>query len=83
MTNLQIPQPNRIGIAPAGRGWKARPEILVNADYVHSLLEENRITERDESLMRYLAQVNILKGFGLESFKPKPGCLTALKREHG
>jgi len=23
------------------------------------------------------------RGFGLESFKPKPGCLTALKREHG
>jgi len=60
MTNLQIPQPNRISIAPAGRGWKARPEIPVNADYVHSLLEENRITERDEALMRYLAQTNVL-----------------------
>ena len=60
MTNLHIPQPKRISIAPAGRGWKPRPEILVNADYVHSLLEENRITERDESLMRYLDQVNVL-----------------------
>ena len=58
--NLKPPTPTRISTSPAGRGWRARPDILVNADYVRALLEQNRVTERDESLLRWLDELPIL-----------------------
>jgi hypothetical protein len=58
--NFQIPKPKRITTAPAGRGWKRRPDVVVNPDYVRKLLEEHRMTERDETLVKYLSKVVVL-----------------------
>jgi hypothetical protein len=54
------PSPKRITTAPAGRGSKPRPEIAVNADFVRRLLEEHRLTERDEELLKYLDLLGLL-----------------------
>lgn len=58
--SLQQLPPRRITTAPAGRGWRARPEITVNNDYVRKLLEESRLTERDETLLKYLDELAVL-----------------------
>jgi hypothetical protein len=50
----------RITTSPAGRGWKPRPEVVVNSEYVKKLLEENRLTERDEILFKYLDTLPVL-----------------------
>ena len=50
----------RITTSPAGRGWKPRPEVIVNPEYVKKLLEQNRLTERDEILFQYLDTVPLL-----------------------
>jgi hypothetical protein len=57
---IRPPKPQRIGAAPAGRGSKPRPDVAVTAEYVRSLLVEQRITERDEALLRYLDEVAVL-----------------------
>lgn len=58
--SLTPPNPNRISVSPPGRGWRARPEIVVNADYVRGLLEQNRLTERDEQVLHYLNELPLL-----------------------
>lgn len=57
---FQIPHPKRISTAPAGKGWKRRPEIIANPEYVKKLFEEHRLTERDEALVKFLAKIGIL-----------------------
>jgi hypothetical protein len=52
--------PKRIATSPPGRGWKPRPEQVVNTEYVRKLLEQHRMTERDEALLRYLDGLPIL-----------------------
>lgn len=54
------PSRRRIVVSPPGRGWRRRKEIVVNPEYVRGLLEQARITERDELLMRYLASTPVL-----------------------
>lgn len=58
--SLQQTPPRRIVTSPPGRGWRARPEIAVNNDYVRKLLEESRLTERDETLLKYLDELTVL-----------------------
>jgi hypothetical protein len=58
--DIQKPSYRRISTSPPGRGWKARPDLTVNADYVRKLLEENRLTERDETLFKYLDLLGVL-----------------------
>ena len=62
MMELQIQKPShrRITTSPPGRGWKPRQDVTVNTEYVRKLLEENRLTERDETLLRYLDNLPIL-----------------------
>ena len=50
----------RIGASPPGRGMRARPRKTVNADYVRRLLEERRLTKRDELLLQFLDEVGVL-----------------------
>lgn len=57
---LTPPRSNRISVSPPGRGWKPRPEVNVNVDYVRGLLEQNRLTERDEELLRWLDELAVL-----------------------
>lgn len=57
---FHIPQPKRITAAPAGRGQRHRPDVMVNLDYVRKLLEEGRLTERDETLITFMTRVPIL-----------------------
>lgn len=54
------PSKARIVTSPPGRGWKRRKEITVNPEYVRTLLEQARLTERDEALMRYLSSLTVL-----------------------
>lgn len=58
--NLQQPTPRRIAAAPPGRGRRPRPEVNINSDYVRKLLEEARLTERDETLLKYLDELPVL-----------------------
>lgn len=56
----QKPSRQRIVASPPGRGWKRRREVVVTPDYVRTLLEQARLTERDELLLRYLAVLAVL-----------------------
>lgn len=56
----QLPIPKRISAIPEGHGWTPRPEVVVNVDYVRSLLERQRLTERDEVLLFYLDELGVL-----------------------
>jgi len=58
--NLNPPNPQRISVSPPGRGWRARPEVTVNTDYVRTLLEQSRLTERDETLLKWLDELPVL-----------------------
>lgn len=57
---FHIPRPRRIATAPAGKGWKPRPELTINPEYVKRLLEEHRLTERDELLVKFSTKVPVL-----------------------
>lgn len=58
---LTPPEPVRISTSPPGRGLKPRPDINVNIDYVRgTLLEQNRITERDEEFLRWLDELAVM-----------------------
>jgi len=54
------PEPVRISTSPPGRGLKQRPDINVNIDYVRTLLEQNRLTERDEEFLRWLDELAVM-----------------------
>ncbi len=57
---LGLPTPHRISVSPPGRGWRARPKVTVNTDYIRTLLEQSRLTERDETLLKWLDELPVL-----------------------
>jgi len=64
---LAPPKPARITTSPPGRGLKARPEVNVNPDYVRTLLEQNRLTERDEYFLRWLDELAVMSSRQIKS----------------
>lgn len=58
--NPNPPKPVRIATSPPGRGMRARPDVLVNNDYVRQLLETGRVTERDENTLRWLDELPVM-----------------------
>ena len=57
---IQQPSTTRIATSPPGRGLRPRPERVVNLDYVRRILEANRLTVRDEALLKQLDSLTIL-----------------------